>query len=288
MKFTLPLAAALSVFSIASAAPLPDTGLDGLLAPFTGVLGGLGNLTPKVASSPVSAPVAESLPDAESIPAAESFSDMSSPSLEKRSTHVHSVIDAIVKVNTDAVAKILAKLEADVCTDIHSKLHLAAEGILTTDTDVKIPKVSAKVKAETNAAVHTKIEADAKVVVVSKIRAHAESALLAHCPLGDDACILSLASVIVADVEAAVKVDVDHLFIALRANLMTYVRAKVEVAVHDLGLNLFVEKVHVAGFVDATAQVEVLLESCLHVIVHALEVTVVANACAVIKALLAV
>ncbi|KAF9296364.1 hypothetical protein BGZ74_010378 [Mortierella antarctica] len=265
MKFTLPLAAALAVFSIASAAPLPGTGLDGLFDP-----------------------VAGSALAVKSAPTAESISGMSEPYFQKRSNHVDSVIDAIVKVNTDAVVKLLAKLELDVCTDIHSKLHLTAEGILTTDTDVNIPKVSAKIKAEINAAVHTKIDADAKAMVLAKIHSHAESALLAHCPLGDDACIISLAAKIVASVEAAVKVDVDRLFVALRANLMTYVRAKVEVVVHDLGLNLFVEQIHVSGFLDATAQVKLRLKSCLHVIVHALEVTVVADACAVIKALLAV
>ncbi|KAG0085147.1 hypothetical protein BGZ92_009231, partial [Podila epicladia] len=205
-----------------------------------------------------------------------------------RSNHVDSVIEAIVKVNTDVVAKLLAKLELDVCADIHSKLHLTAEGILTTDTDVKIPKISAKIKSEINAAVHTKIEADAKTIVLAKIHAHAESALLAHCPLGDDACIISLVAKIVASVEAAVKVDVGHLFTSLRADLMTYVRAKVEAVIHELGLNLLVEQIHIAGYLEATTQIEVRLESCLHVIVHDLEVTVVADACAVIKALLAV
>ncbi|KAG0325865.1 hypothetical protein BG000_001645, partial [Podila horticola] len=126
------------------------------------------------------------------------------------------------------------------------------------------------------------------LIVLSKIKVHAESALLDLCPEGDDACIIRLAADIVASVEAAVKVDVDHLFVALRANLMTYVRAKVEVVIRDLGLNLFVEKIHIAGYLDATAEVNVRLESCIHVIVHALKITVVANAVAVIKALLAV
>lgn len=200
--------------------PPPGTGLDGLLAPVTGVLGGLGKLNPKTSSATsMPAPAAESALAVESAPTAESISGMSEPYFQKRSNHVDSVIDAIVKVNTDAVVKLLAKLELDVCTDIHSKLHLTAEGILTTDTDVNIPKVSAKIKAEINAAVHTKIDADAKAIVLAKIHSHAESALLAHCPLGDDACIISLAAKIVASVEAAVKVDVDRLFVALRAQL---------------------------------------------------------------------
>lgn len=50
-----------------------------------------------------------------------------------------------------------------------------------------------------------------------------------YCPLGDDKCIIELAADIASSIEAAVKVDVDHLFTALRVNLLTYVRAKVEV-----------------------------------------------------------
>ncbi|KAI9237651.1 MAG: hypothetical protein BYD32DRAFT_481477 [Podila humilis] len=292
MKFTLPLAAALSVFSIASAAPLPGVpGLDalgGLLGPVTQTLGGLGKAAggPQAQAALAPAPAAESLPPFGSSPS----TDISEPSFEKRATesHVESVIDAIVKINTDAVAKVLVKLKADICADLHSKLHLTATGILTTDTDVNVPEASAKLESETNLAVHTKVDADAKLLVTSKIHAHAESALLKHCPLGDDKCIIELAADIAASIESAVKIDVDHLFTALRANLLTYVRAKVEVVVHDLGLNLFVEQIHIAGFVDATAEVNVLLESCYHVIVHALNVTIVANAAAVIKALLSV
>ncbi|KAF9389499.1 hypothetical protein CPB97_011243 [Podila verticillata] len=193
MKFTLPLAAALSVFSISSAAPVPGPGLaalGGLLGPVTNALGGLGNAAggPQAQAAPVPAPV----------------------------------------------------------------------------------------------------DADAKLLVTSRIHAHAESALLKHCPLGDDKCIIELAADIAASIESAVKIDVDHLFTALRANLLTYVRAKVEVVVRDLGLNLFVEQIHVAGFVDATAEINLFLESCYHVIVHALNITIVANVVAVIKALLSV
>ncbi|KAG0063372.1 hypothetical protein BGZ89_009910 [Linnemannia elongata] len=200
--------------------------------------------------------------------------------------NINAIVDALVKVNTEVIAKAITELKVNVCADIHSKLHLVAQGLLTTDTDVVIPKISAKVDSETRVIVNTKVDLDTKAIVLSNIGEHARQVIHKHCPHEDAICISKAAGAIVADVEALVKLDVDRLFIALKTNLMAHVRAKLQVLIRELGLNLIVEQIHLQGFVDAVADVDVHLDLCAHVIVKGLHVTVVATAVAAIKSLL--
>ncbi|KAF9901436.1 hypothetical protein EC991_006107 [Linnemannia zychae] len=289
MKLFTAITLTLSVFAVSTtAAPIASPGLlDGLgglgnLVP----LGGLGDLTgansgaetESLASPSLSAPAAMS----EAATAPES-------ALARRGllpVDINAIVDAIVKINTEVIVKATTELKINVCADIRSKLHLVASGLLTTDTDVIIPKISAKVDSETRAIVNTKVDLDTKALVLSNIGEHAREVIHKHCPHQDALCISKAAGDIVADVEALVKLDVDHLFIALKTNLMTHVRAKLQVLIHDLGLNLIVEQIHLQGFVDAVADVDVHLDLCAHVIVKGLHVTVVATAVAAIKSLL--
>ncbi|KAF9294588.1 hypothetical protein BGZ88_003649 [Linnemannia elongata] len=245
-----------------------------------GLLGGLGNIIPLGGLTGANAADTESL-----------FSpSLSNPSVETTATaadaaapaalarrglipiDINAIVDALVKVNTEVIAKAITELKVN--------------GLLTTDTDVVIPKISAKVDSETRVIVNTKVDLDTKAIVLSNIGEHARQVIHKHCPHEDAICISKAAGAIVADVEALVKLDVDRLFIALKTNLMAHVRAKLQVLIRELGLNLIVEQIHLQGFVDAVADVDVHLDLCAHVIVKGLHVTVVATAVAAIMSLL--
>jgi hypothetical protein len=242
------------------------------------LLGSLGNLVPLGALTGANDADTESLVSPSvSNPSVESASitDDSTPAaLTRRGllpVDINAIIDAIVKVNTEVIVKATTELKINICADIRSKLHLVAKGLLTTETRV---------------IVNTKIDLDTKAIVLSNIGEHARHVIHKHCPHEDAICISKAAGAIVVDVEALVKLDVDRLFIALKTNLMTHVRAKLQVLIHELGLNLIVEQIHLQGFVDAVADVDIHLDLCAHVIVKGLHVTVVATAVAAIKSLL--
>ncbi|KAF9173094.1 hypothetical protein BGX20_004118 [Mortierella sp. AD010] len=55
---------------------------------------------------------------------------------------------------------------------------------------------------------------------------------------------------IVADVEVLVKTDIERLFIALKFRLITQARAHVAIVVRGLGVNLFLEQIHIQNSVD--------------------------------------
>ncbi|KAF9357575.1 hypothetical protein BGX26_003471 [Mortierella sp. AD094] len=184
---------------------------------------------------------------------------------KKRSVNprVDTVIDAIVKVNT--------------------KVKVLATGLLATEASVIIPEISARVETETNAAVNTKVDTDAKVLVLDNMHDHARRVISKHCPHSGDKCIRHRAKDIVADVEALVKADIEHLFIALKLNLMTHVRAHVAVVIRDLRVNLFLEQIHIQSSVDAADELDLHLDTCSHIIVKGLHVTVMADAVAAIR-----
>ncbi|KAF9087981.1 hypothetical protein BGX29_000513 [Mortierella sp. GBA35] len=187
--------------------------------------------------------------------------------------------------NTKVVTKALSKLKLNLCSDIHSKVKVLATGLLTTDLDLVIPKISAKVKSETNTAINSKVELDTKSFVLDKIHHHGLEIIHRYYPHADDRCLRKHARQIVRCVEKAVQDDVVHLFVALKANLMTHVRSKVAVVVRDLSVNLLLEQIHVQGAVDAVAQVDEHFEMCSHVIVKGLYIKVVARAVAVINSI---
>ncbi|KAF9541296.1 hypothetical protein EC957_003252 [Mortierella hygrophila] len=253
-------------------------------------LGGLGNVVPVGGSTGANVADTESLASPSlSNPSVESTTGSTPDALTRRGlipVDINAIVDVLVKVNTEVIVKAITELKVNVCADIHSKLHLAAQGLLTTDTDVVIPKISAKVDSETRVIVNTKVDLDTKAIVISNIGEHARKVIHKHCPHEDAICISKAAGDIVADVEALVKLDIDRLFIALKTNLMIHVRAKLQVLIRELGLNLIVEQIHIQGFVDAVADVDVHLDLCAHVIVKGLHVTVVATAVAAIKSLL--
>ncbi|KAI7831337.1 hypothetical protein BC939DRAFT_525357 [Gamsiella multidivaricata] len=104
-----------------------------------------------------------------------------------------------------------------------------------------------------------------------------------------DVLIPDLSIRVDAETRSAIKVlvraDVVHLFITLKANLMTYVRLHVALLVRDLGVNLFLEQVHVQATVDAAAELDVHLNMCSHVIVKGLRATVLTKAVALVRAI---
>ncbi|KAF9278544.1 hypothetical protein BGZ88_000502 [Linnemannia elongata] len=199
--------------------------------------------------------------------------------------HVNAILDAILESNTKVIVKALAKLKLDLCSDIHAKIKVLTTGLLTTNLDILIPKISAKVNAETNIAINTKIELDTQSLVKDKIRQHGLYAIHKHCPHADDRCLLKHARAIVECVERAVQEDVLHLFVALKANLMAHVRAKIAVVVRDLGVNLLVEQIHVQGSVDAVAELGAHFDMCSHVIVKGLHTEVKSHAVSSIKSI---
>ncbi|KAF9432783.1 hypothetical protein BGZ76_010319 [Entomortierella beljakovae] len=200
--------------------------------------------------------------------------------------HVDAIVDAIVNVNTKIVIKALLDLKVQLAADIRTKVTVLTTGLLATKSKVLVPKISSRVDAETNAAINSKVDTDAKVMVLDNIHDHAVDSILKRCPKADDECILKNTNDIVADVEALVKVDVEHLFVALKLNLMTHVRAHVAVTIRELGINLFLEHITIQGDVDAVAELDLHLSMCSHIIVKGLDITVIANAIAVIKGIL--
>ncbi|KAF9145838.1 hypothetical protein BG015_011778 [Linnemannia schmuckeri] len=297
MKLFTAIALTLSVFAVSTtAAPVASPGgLGGLgdLGGLSSILGGLGNVVPLGGLTDANAAETESLVSPSlSNPSVESTAttpDASAPAVlarRDRGLDINAIVDLLVKVNTEVIVKAITELKINICADIRSKLHLVAEGLLTTDTDVVIPKLSAKVDTETRIIVNTKIDLDVKVIVLANIGRHARHVIHKHCPHEDAICISRAVGEIVADVEALVKLDIDRLFIALKTNLMVHVRAKLQVLIRELGLNLIVEQIHLQGFIDAVADVDVHLDLCAHVIVKGLHVTVVATVVAAIKHLL--
>lgn len=217
----------------------------------------------------------------------ESLSKFPSSMLKKRSssTNVDILADTIIKLNTEIIVKAIVQLKLDLCTDIHAKLKLVASGLLNLDTGITIPKISARLDSEVNLAVNAKVDLDTRLLVVDKIRGHVHTAIYRYCPHKDGECIARKANKIVKLVQNLVKEDVVHLFVALKAELMAHVRAKVTVVLNELGINLVVEKITVVGFVDAVVQVDLQLHACVHAIVKGLHATVARNAVRVLKSL---
>ncbi|KAG0295864.1 hypothetical protein BGZ96_010773 [Linnemannia gamsii] len=272
MKLFTAAALTLSAFVVSTtAAPIASPGgLDDLF-------GGLGNIVPL--GSLTSANVA----DTESLVSPY----LSNPSVESASVTDDTTPAALARrgllpVDINAIIDVLVKSTSAPTSTLNS----TSSPLLTTDTNVVVPKISAKIDSETRVIVNTKIDLDTKAIVLSNIGEHARQVIHKHCPHEDAICISKTAGDIVADVEALVKLDVDRLFIALKTNLMTHVRANLQVLIHELGLNLIVEQIHLQGFVDAVADVDIHLDLCAHIIVKGLHVTVVATAVAAIKSLL--
>ncbi|KAG0330923.1 hypothetical protein BG000_011357 [Podila horticola] len=207
--------------------------------------------------------------------------------LKKRSssTRIDALADALVKLNTEIIVKAIVKLKLDLCTDIHAKLKLVATGLLTLDTGITIPKISARLDTAVDLVVSAKMDLDTRILVVDKMHDHVRTAIDRYCPDEEDECIARKANNIVKLVQNLVKEDVVHLFVALKADLMAHVRAKVTVVLNEIGINLLVEKIQVAGFVDAVVQVDLQLHACAHVIVKGLHAAVARNAVCVLKAL---
>ncbi|KAF9127157.1 hypothetical protein BGW39_006081, partial [Mortierella sp. 14UC] len=162
--------------------------------------------------------------------------------------------------------KALLKLKLDLCSDVHAKV---ASGLPTTNIDLAIPKISAKVDSETNAAINTKVELDTQAFVKDKIRQDGLYAIHKHCPRGDDACLRKHTREIVDCIERTIEQDVLHLFVAL--------------AVKDLGVNLLLEQINVQPVVDSVAEVDIHMVMCSYAIVKDLHAEVRPHAVSVIK-----
>ncbi|KAG9325690.1 hypothetical protein KVV02_006193 [Mortierella alpina] len=269
MKIFTALALTLSVFAATtSAVPAPAPG-SSLLDPLTEVLPLSGGFTGHRAST-----------------MSTEGGSLSSLLRKRGHSHLDDILNALVSVNTQVVVKAILKLKLDLCSDIHAKINVRSTGILTTDADVLVPKISAKVKAEIDSAINTKVDLDVKVMVLDRIQEHGRRCISKYCPHGDDRCLRKHARNIVGEVEALVKLDVDHLFLALKTNLMTHVRAKVKIIIRELGVNLLLEKVHIKATVDAVAQLDLHLNLCAHIIVKGLHVTVFAKVLELIKSIL--
>ncbi|KAF8944503.1 hypothetical protein BGZ47_004161 [Haplosporangium gracile] len=65
----------------------------------------------------------------------------------KRNFHMDALLDVIIEANTKMSVKALAKLNLDLCSDIHARVKVVASGQLTTNLDLVIPKISAKINA---------------------------------------------------------------------------------------------------------------------------------------------
>lgn len=115
------------------------------------------------------------------------------------------ILDAIIEANTKVIAKALAKLKLDLCSDIHAKVKVAATDLLSTNLEVIVPTISAKVDLETNAAINSKVELDTQSLVKDKIRQHALSSIYKNYPHIDDRCLRKHARDIVECVERAVQ-----------------------------------------------------------------------------------
>ncbi|KAG0032314.1 hypothetical protein BGZ81_011187 [Podila clonocystis] len=263
MKFFHAIALTLSVFSTSSLA-IPLATPVGLGMPTDSLAQPLADLTPLG-----------------------SVSQIPSSFIKKRSSsaRIDVLADAIVKLNTEIIVKAIVKLKLDLCTDIHAKLKLVATGLLKLDTGITIPKISARLDTAIDLTVNAKVDLDTRILVVDKIHGHVRTAISRCCPHEEDECIARKANKIAKLVQILVKEDVVHLFVALKADLMAHVRAKVTVVLNEIGINLLVEKIQVAGFVDAVVQVDLQLHACAHVIVKGLHAAVARNAACILKAL---
>ncbi|KAF9112512.1 hypothetical protein BGX27_003269 [Mortierella sp. AM989] len=168
------------------------------------------------------------------------------PSVQEGTSSAQGTSSSSRPVNTKMIVKALAELKLHLCSDIHSKVKVTVTGLLATEADVIIPKISAHVNAETDAAIKTpainsKVDTDTKELVLDNLRDHVRSIIFKQCPKSDDACINLRVKDIVADVEALVKTDIEHLFIALKIHLMTHIRTRVATVIRGLGVNLILE-----------------------------------------------
>ncbi|KAF9961009.1 hypothetical protein BGZ70_008416 [Mortierella alpina] len=273
MKIFTALALTLSVFAATTSAvpaPAPAPG-SALLGPLTEVLplGDVGGLGGQRASTMTTA-----------------GGPLGSLFRKRGRNHIEDILNALVSVNSQIVAKAILKLKLDLCSDIHAKINVRSTGILTSDGDLLIPKISAKLKSEIDSAVNTKVDLDVKLMVLDRIQGHGRRCISKYCSNGDDRCLRKHARHIVGEVEALIKLDVDRLFVSLKSNLMTHIRAKVKIVVRELGVNLLLEKVHVQATVDAVAQLDLHLDLCAHLVIKGLHVTVFGKVLALIKSIL--
>ncbi|KAF9151765.1 hypothetical protein BG015_006251 [Linnemannia schmuckeri] len=119
----------------------------------------------------------------------------------KRNLYADTILDVIIEINTEVTVKALAKLKLDLCSDIHAKVKIVASRMLTTNLDLVIPKISAKINTQTNTAINAKVEVDAQSLVKDKIQHHGLHAIHKHCPHADDRCLRKHALKIVECVE---------------------------------------------------------------------------------------
>ncbi|KAF9927052.1 hypothetical protein FBU30_003514 [Linnemannia zychae] len=215
--------------------------------------------------------------------AAQSFNDSISVTLLKLSPHIEAILSAILEANTKVIAKALLKLKHDLCSDIHTNVKVIATGLLTTNVDLILPKISATVDLETNKAINNKVELDTQSIIKDKIRRHGLVATHQFCPRADDTCLRKHAREIVDCVQRAVQQDVIHLFKALKARLMDHIRTKVALVMQDLGVNLLVQQIHVQAAVNAVAKVDTHMEMCSHIIAKGLHAKVRNHAASAIK-----
>ncbi|KAG0332972.1 hypothetical protein BG004_001021 [Podila humilis] len=163
--------------------------------------------------------------------------------LKRGGSSPSNVLDALVrlfvKVETKVIADACVDLTAKVCADLDIKLNAKAKvlgGLLETELDVS--KLTVEAKAEAKVSVKALVEAHADVLVIANIDAHVKAVALKLCPVLSIGCVHDNAHKIVAQVVARIKIDVQKLAVKVKADAEAHVKARLDVAIPKLALNL--------------------------------------------------
>ncbi|KAF9372963.1 hypothetical protein CPC16_002111 [Podila verticillata] len=190
--------------------------------------------------------------------------------LLKRGSLVNAVVDLFVDANVKAHAEVLAKVHADACLDVNLDLHVDASvlgGIITADVDTKL---RTSVRAEVDAWIATVVDAHLSAVVDrTHIEAHVNGVIAELCHHEDRDCIHDNAHLIVANVIAHIKADIEIVVKDVKADIEAHLRLRLNVIIHELCIHLGIveakvtSKLHIASNVNA--HVAVLVKACVDI-----------------------
>ncbi|KAF9924877.1 hypothetical protein BGZ67_009031 [Mortierella alpina] len=185
------------------------------------------------------------------------------------------LLDAVVKVFADVHAKAVldacVELDVDVCAAVDIKLNAKANVANIVNADILIKKAEVDVKAKVDVDIKANIRAVAKATVIANIDAHVRAVVGELCSSIDSVCLHNNAHAIVANVNAKIRLDIDDLAVKIRAGLDAFVKARVDVHIKELKINVLnLIKANASAIIrikaDVKAHLQVFVQLCVELV----------------------
>ncbi|KAF9570498.1 hypothetical protein EC968_001772 [Mortierella alpina] len=186
--------------------------------------------------------------------------------LLKRGGGGSDLLDALakvfVKVHTKAVLDACVELDVDVCAAVDIKLKAKANVADVVKANVDIKKAQVDLKANIDADIKANIRAEARLRVIANIEAHVRAVVLGICVNADKACLHANANLIVAKINAKIRLDIEALVVKIKADLKVFAKVRADVRIKQLNANVLnLIKVNINGIVKVKADIKVRLEA---------------------------